>query len=686
MMNTDIFRLAAVLYADNNYEVKPKTIHRKIIESLFIDNNNEILTIYKLIDEIKNKYNFIFDEDEVYEIVTMNSNFAISVHKTEILNINLTESRHSSLKSKVQNNNIDYFICEFHKTLSDLSIDSLKRIIYEFLYEIFKSNITSFEKLIDPKIPIGEVVNINDLNFSQLEIEIINSFLNWENDEKNHAIFNISNAALEYCLISNKKGNNFKLENLKNKKFYLDSNVIFRAIGINGEVRKNRVLTFLNKFKDADEELLISKFTYDELRSTIAYYAGTLNRKNSQKINSKVFIKYSTNSDFLEYYHNWRKKRVNDSIDLFQAYIHSEIENLKNNFKIKFDHNIPFDIKDKKINELITDKASSINSFKQIEKNSSNYIEGAFTDAKNIYLIENKRDGNSINIFDCKYYLISSDQYLRKWDYQNKNSIPIVLLPSQWMCILLRYLNRTSDDFKSFVSFLNISSSEKLITNENLQFVLDGISEITNDFDLQSEIIEEMINKKFEGVIEKSSTEDQIISNSRKYAKTKLEKDIENIQKENKNLETKFENYYNNTTKAITDLQKKRDIEKSNKELLEKENKEIKRKLLEEKLKTDFAKYQYYGYFYILLAAFCLLFLTLNFFFKEYEWNYINIIRNYSNTLPEGSMEKEIVKYIYLLPLGLFGFSANEINKRFINKNRKEEKKKSIIEKYNLDM
>jgi hypothetical protein len=35
-MKEDIFRLAAVLYADNNYEVSSKTLHKKVIESIFM--------------------------------------------------------------------------------------------------------------------------------------------------------------------------------------------------------------------------------------------------------------------------------------------------------------------------------------------------------------------------------------------------------------------------------------------------------------------------------------------------------------------------------------------------------------------------------------------------------------------------------------------------------------------------
>ncbi|MEB4763226.1 hypothetical protein OZN48_22375, partial [Chryseobacterium indologenes] len=138
-MNTEIFRLAAVLYADNNYEVKPKTIHRKIIESIFIENENSIISIYELINEIKTRYNFIFDYDEIYQIVTMNTNFNISPNKTEDLNISLVTIRYNSLKEKTNELNIDYYINEFHKINLEIPLDELKRIIYEFLYEVFNS-------------------------------------------------------------------------------------------------------------------------------------------------------------------------------------------------------------------------------------------------------------------------------------------------------------------------------------------------------------------------------------------------------------------------------------------------------------------------------------------------------------------------------------------------------------------
>ena len=53
-MNADIFRLAVVLYGDKNYKIESSTVHKKIIESFFVDSNNKQVTVYTLINEIMN--------------------------------------------------------------------------------------------------------------------------------------------------------------------------------------------------------------------------------------------------------------------------------------------------------------------------------------------------------------------------------------------------------------------------------------------------------------------------------------------------------------------------------------------------------------------------------------------------------------------------------------------------------
>jgi len=303
-MKEDIFRLAAVLYADNNYEVSSKTLHKKVIESIFIDNNNDFVGLHSLIDKLKKQYNLDFTEEEVKNVISDTDNFNITSCKIEEIKITLSAKRFDTIKNKIVHSNLDYFIEEFHQVNSQYELKVLKSIIHSFLYEIFQTNILSFSKLVDPSVQIEDLININDHNLNNIEIEIINTFLNWENDEKNKMIFDISNLALEYCLITNKKGANFKLESLKNKCFYLDTNVIFRAIGINGENRRNRTITFLEKFKEAKELLFISKYTIDEIKKTLDFYIGQMSRYNTARINSDVFTLFSKSQDFIEYHYN----------------------------------------------------------------------------------------------------------------------------------------------------------------------------------------------------------------------------------------------------------------------------------------------------------------------------------------------------------------------------------------------
>ena len=72
-MNTnptnELFRLSAILYADNNYEVSPKTTHRKIIESALIENGNQFITIPNLCIYINATYELVFSEDEINDII-----------------------------------------------------------------------------------------------------------------------------------------------------------------------------------------------------------------------------------------------------------------------------------------------------------------------------------------------------------------------------------------------------------------------------------------------------------------------------------------------------------------------------------------------------------------------------------------------------------------------------------------
>lgn len=133
-----LFRLAAVLYADNNYEVAPKTIIRKVIESALLSSGNKPINTHALIDLIHESYNLHLDEEEAKGIITSDKEEGFLVlEKGGEITVCLHEKRKQVIESKLTNKTIDYFIDVFTKEREALVKGSnTKEIVYRFLYEL----------------------------------------------------------------------------------------------------------------------------------------------------------------------------------------------------------------------------------------------------------------------------------------------------------------------------------------------------------------------------------------------------------------------------------------------------------------------------------------------------------------------------------------------------------------------
>jgi hypothetical protein len=689
-MNKDfkeqLFRLAAVLYADNNYEVAPKTILRKVIESALLECGAKEYSVHQIIDFIQIRYGITFDEESVIKIVTSKKEeFFFTKQRNCELFVCLSEKRKQTLLTKISNKTIDFFITEFQKEFSQLvaEIDS-KSILYKFLYDIFSTNTSSFQKLIDNKKDFSGIINLENSNYNEKEKEVINSFLQWDNFEKNKAVFNIASYALEYCMLTNNNGGSLiYLGNLKNKSFYLDTNIIYRALGINGESRQKRSQTFLKKFSDSGEKIIISKSTETEFKDGVKAHIDRISRYDSPRINSKLLQKIEVQPDIYNFYHKWRMGKVNYSLDLFLAHIYAIYDNLKKEFKIEVDTVKPFDIKDKKAEELLREYTLSISTFKQKEGNE--IIGSATIDAENILWIEKKRNNKSQNIFDTKYFFISTDQSLRRWDYQREDKTPIVLLPSQWMSILLRYLNRTEDDFKSFVSFLNLKNNEVLINSERLHVVLAGISEMTTNIEQQQFIFDNLVENKFKDIISEDSTNEQIFENVKMFAKSKLENEVEKLKKQNKDLVEKHEklslNMAEHQTTVAGDIQKlQEETQKNNKALIEsrQENKHLKDSLAEK----EFEKWQNTAKWLVCIGVLIIIFTILQFCWQSWEYNFPYYLIKKIDELDSDTQKNTLRALMYSPLIGLCSI-IKMVWGRLFSRENKERKKDTINENLN---
>ncbi len=69
----EIFRLAAVLYKDGNYEVSKENTLKKIVKAIFLENDNIPKTISEIISAIFENYNLNFSENEIEVVIEKGS-------------------------------------------------------------------------------------------------------------------------------------------------------------------------------------------------------------------------------------------------------------------------------------------------------------------------------------------------------------------------------------------------------------------------------------------------------------------------------------------------------------------------------------------------------------------------------------------------------------------------------------
>lgn len=695
-MNTnptnELFRLSAILYADNNYEVSPKTTHRKIIESALIENGNQFITIPNLCIYINATYELVFSEDEINDIIKSpkNSGFEISSNKGKLI-VRLTNEREDVLRSKIKDKTIDDYIVEF-ETLFSISA---KELIYKFLYELFSNDVGSFQKLINAKKQTTEQFRVNPQNYSDSEKDIINNFLNWEQPFKDKAIFDISSYAIEYSILTN-KSNSLSFQSLRNKQIYLDANVIYRALGINGEAREVLTKTFLQKFNDVGEKLIITKFTEEEFKDSIKFHINNIRRFNNPRVSSSVYVENSFNEEICNFYHKWRSKRVNSSTDLFLAHIYNLYDEFVKKYNITIEKKCPYNIEDEHIQSQLREMSAQIYSPKQQQDNTA-YENSAYIDAENTLWIETKRGNKCNNIHETGYFLISTDQVLRRWDYLRNDNIPIVLLPSQWLSIILRFLNRTNDDYKSFVNFLNLRSNEQAISGEKLQIILAGISEITADVETQRGLMNILVENRFKDIINGDKDDETIFERAKYFAKSETDKRIEELKQNQDDLK--------NTVNSLTDLKSKQ--ERARQELEASKEKAIKDKerLLKNKEEALSAAVNQYNIaikvgrdsyvaskmrnsristaFFNIITLCVLIYMFYALFFPEKLDNFISInIFTIIDGVPSETGCYSLRTLISAGVLGLITYSAKLFISRFISSEKIRVKKDQFANEY----
>jgi hypothetical protein len=715
-MQKDIFRFAATLFSESSDVYSSLEAQFQLIKCVFVKNDNNYLTTNEIADELLNIYKYHVSLDEIER--------SIQKHRKTFQSAEIDEQKHFKLLDSVfdetvesQETTIDTYIQQYIEYAEVADSEKCSDAIYKYLYELTTTNINSYRVLLygksDEKFKDSELsVDVSYLD--EEELNYVHNFISWDNAEKNIALSNIVFTCLEYCmLINGDKPNRLLIDSIRRREIYLDTNILFRAIGINGPSRKRVVIAFLKKCKQARLKLIISYNTVKEFNETIDYYVNQISTFPRGNIFSGAFESYSDYNLF-SFYEDWRKEHANLSLKYFKIHINSLYALLVSEYGIVNNEKIPDDIfRSDEYKGKVDSYSRSIRNKKQ-ELRAVEFSEDYYYshndkhDASVVSYVEYLRDHQDT---EKDIFFVSSDKILRYWDMERPGrKYPVVIYPSQLFLILIKTCGRSENDFDSFVSFINVRTPHQQINAEKANVILSAISSITQDIKTQKIVASAVFDGEYQDVIRSSVADEEFYKKVQGITKSYLDERIKEKDSEILNLQAKTLNNQNEIASLLTEkTEKQTEIELLKNEVAQndtiiddKENVIQKQSANLEKQREQICvlaekqimpKYIIKRYILpiisVLMMLFVLLFIFLQFFFKNANWNFSIHFMEWVKTTWFGSSNGDSVYYVDAAFLGVAGLLMKWWYKNPFNKTKNEEFKSKMVEEYlkkhNLD-
>lgn len=451
MQNNDLFRLSFI--SSNSSNISLKNNLRRIVYSIFYKKNNYQYSCSELLNLIRTEYDLEFSTQELNEAIANDSSLE-KVTDNESEKYRLTIKKYQEILTTERNKSLPAIIKKYLLSFENkYDVSKVEKLITGYLFQAFNKNKNAILQLLGKE-------NTNDIenyDYSDDEKLIINDFLIWDDEDKNHAIYNAISYCVDYCMLTTKKDVNSFKNIFSGKKFYLDANVILRLIGFNNQERQKILQSFIKRCRDVGIELRYSNFTLEEAKTTIEYYVEQLCNinKDYRILSQRQTERYLYNrKDIITLYNNWVDKNYSSYNDYpaFAKYLIKEVESVIRACKLELFKN------QKLVNEAeYSELFNSLKYFKE-SRNIQTYDNSIEIDINNFITIKNYRENEKgDNIFNLNNYLISTDSKLCEWNKELFPGVtPICILPSTWYSMILKLCGRSDNDYKAFTSFLNM--------------------------------------------------------------------------------------------------------------------------------------------------------------------------------------------------------------------------------------
>lgn len=472
----------------------------KFVEYVLFDSEKSELSSLEICTCIKNRFQLEFDLTEIEAAVKKRGIGRLEEAQGYYRLTPKVANQLSNQKSSLDQ--LRNYLTLFSQDRPNVDIEATLMLVQKYLYFCFNSNASNLLSLIgeNPK-HIDSITFTAEFNPSQEEIDIINDFIHWENAEKNKFMYSVVSSCYEYCLITANKSPTISKSIFRGKKFFLDTNIIFRIAGFNKDERRFVSKVFVEKCREVGVALCYTSAVLNEIYrvidSQIKYIRVITNEQAPVDANliSKLSSNYEVN-DFYTLYYNWCKEPQNRYNDFpsFRNYLTGIISNVISNFEY-IDSTI---IKDYDENEQqLFDTLMKFKSEKRPYKKTT--IESIKTDVKQVLYLNSIRPKSAKSLWDMNEYIVSADQLLISWAEETFNGVPIVVIPSLWLSIILKVSGRaTENDYKSFCMFMTLrhSRTDDNTIHINAVELLSKLSEKTIDSSLKEQIIAEILSNR----------------------------------------------------------------------------------------------------------------------------------------------------------------------------------------------
>ena len=528
----DIFRLSAVLFSETNDDFSTSDAQLQMVKCMFAKLDNIPMSKADIIAGLLDVYKYHVTEDEIIELIRKSKKtFQIIIEDgSEAYRLTDDVYKHTL---ELQRKGIDFYIDQFIDAAKIEDREKCKDAIYKYLYELTTTNINSYRILLLGNQ--GEAFHDSDISVDITELDTdekvyVRDFLEWNDAPKNAALANVVYTCLEYCLlVSGDSPNSLMKGIIRQRVIYLDTNVIFRALGINGESRKKVIHAFLKKCQQAKFKLVISAHTKKEFIETTNIYIDNIKKYPRGVVDPEAY-EYLSDYNLYAFYSAWHHTHSAMSLKYFRIYLDSIYDEFVKQYAIVDDEKIPQAIfTSHTFGPIRNTYAQSIQRKKQENRAERSWIQDINPnnnhDATIIRYIEMLRETQSD---EKDIFLVSTDKVLRSWDMgRSDTKYPIVIYPSQLFVILVKLCGRSDDDYKSFVSFIKIKPQSQQITAEKANIILSGISSITEDIEKQRGIIKAAYGGDFQQVIQHSHSDSELYESAQRYSMNYLEGELE---------------------------------------------------------------------------------------------------------------------------------------------------------------